>query len=101
MIEKKYLKSKPICKVKFVLPKEVVNGAKKVALVGDFNDWDEDANPMRKQKSGVYASTVDLNKDQEYQFRYLIDGDRWENDVEADSLVPSPVGDSQNCVVAV
>ena len=50
MIEKNYLKTKPECKVKFALPIEQIEGAKKVFLVGDFNNWDESATPMRKQK---------------------------------------------------
>ena len=44
-IKRKYLKSKPKCKVTFRVPKEAVNSAKSINLVGDFNNWDEYANP--------------------------------------------------------
>ena len=40
MIAKKFLKSKPVCKATFTLPAEAAQGAKKVFLVGDFNNWD-------------------------------------------------------------
>ncbi len=100
-ILKSYLKTKPVCKVKFVLPKTQINGAKSVQLVGEFNNWDTDALPMRKQKSGDYAATIDLEPGQEYAFRYLIDGQEWENDGEADKYIPSLVCEAENSVVVV
>lgn len=100
-IQKSYLKSKPICKVKFVLPKHQFNGAKKVNLVGDFNGWDTEALPMRKQKTGDYATTLELLPGQEYAFRYLIDGREWENDGHADKYSPSLVCEAENSVVVV
>ena len=51
-IKKQYLKSKPECKVTFTLPKEAVGGAKKVTLVGEFNDWSETNTPLKKMKNG-------------------------------------------------
>lgn len=101
MIEKKYLKSKPVCKVKFALSKEQVANAKSIALVGEFNNWDVSATLMRKQKSGVYASTIDLAVNQTYQFRYLLDGSTWINDEGADDYVASHVSHEPNCVVHV
>ncbi|MAF17243.1 MAG: glycoside hydrolase [Marinomonas sp.] len=99
MIEKNYLKTKPECKVKFALPIEQIEGAKKVFLVGDFNNWDESATPMRKQKSGVFSSTINLEKDKQYQFRYLVDGTTWLNDESADAYAQSPISHDQNCVL--
>ena len=101
MIEKKYLKSKPVCKVKFALTKEQVANAKSIALVGEFNNWDTSATPMRKQKSGVYASTLNLDVNQAYQFRYLLDGNIWINDEAADDYVTNTISHESNCVVVV
>lgn len=100
-IEKSYLKNKPVCKVKFVLPKHQFNGAKKVNLVGDFNGWDTQAQPMRKQKSGDYATTLELAPGREYAFRYLLDGSSWENDGAADKYAPNNVCGAENSVVIV
>ncbi len=100
-LKKTFLKSKPICKVRFELPKEAADAADSVNLVGDFNDWDALANPMKKLKSGIFTTTIDLAVENEYQFRYLIDQIIWENDWEADNYVPSPYGGSENSVVAV
>jgi len=100
-LKKKYLKSKPICKVSFILPKDAVKTANKVAVVGDFNGWDSSANPMKKLKNGSFKSEIDLPAGNEYQFRYLIDDKKWENDWVADRYVPTDYGDADNSVVVV
>jgi 1,4-alpha-glucan branching enzyme len=100
-IRKKYLKSVPMCKVTFTLPKEAAPDARNVAVVGDFNGWDPVGTMMKKLKDGTFTATVDLEKDREYQFRYLVDSKKWENDWNADKYVPTPYGDGDNSVVIV
>ncbi|WP_395343688.1 isoamylase early set domain-containing protein [Ningiella sp. W23] len=101
IVKKQYLKSKPVCKVTFKLSKEEAKNAEKVCLVGDFNKWDLSASPMKRLKNGSFSSTLELSKDNEYQFRYLLDDKEWENDWNADAYVPSPVSFDENSVVAV
>lgn len=98
-ITKKYLKSKPICKVTFALPKLEAEAAKNVYLVGEFNDWQTTASPMKKQKGGDFKITLELATEHEYQFRYLVDDAQWKNDNAADKYVPSPYGESNSVVV--
>ena len=100
-IKKQYLKSKPICKVTFKIPPEVGNVAQTAKIVGEFNDWSYTANPMKRLKSGAFTTTLDLEKGKAYQFRYLLGKNQWENEIEADKLVPSPYGDSENSVIIV
>ena len=100
-IKKKYLMSKPVCKVTFKIAPEVGKQANTARILGEFNDWSPIANPMRKLKSGAFTATIDLEKGRGYQFRYLLDRNNWENDSEADDFVPSPFGDSNNSVVIV
>jgi 1,4-alpha-glucan branching enzyme len=100
-MKKRFLKSKPVCKVTFDLPGEAAGAARDVALLGDFNDWDAGRTRMKKRKDGSFSVTLDLDCNREYQFRYLIDGMRWENDRAADKYVRAPVGDSKNSVVVV
>jgi 1,4-alpha-glucan branching enzyme len=100
-LKKQYLKNKPVCKVTFTLPKSMANSADKVSLVGEFNDWDPGANPMKRRKDGAFDTTVSIPTGREYQFRYLLDGISWENDDCADRYVRSPYGDSENSVVSV
>jgi len=100
-IKKEYLKSKNACKVTFRLPRIAAPDATSVCIVGDFNDWNIYANPMKKLKKGDFTITLNLEPGREYQFRYLIDGSRWENDWNADKYVKSPFGDSDNSVIVL
>ena len=100
-LKKQYLKSKPLCKVTFRLNAEAAQDVKEAALCGDFTDWKTQPLTMKKLKSGDFTLTVDLEKDNEYQFRYLLDGEKWENDWEADAYIPSPVSIEDNSVVRV
>ena len=98
MVKKQYLKSRPVCKVTFQLPAEVE--AESVVIVGDFNNWQQDATPMEQLKDGRFKVIVELEKDSEYQFRYLLDGNQWANEDEADKFVPNPYA-GENSVIAV
>lgn len=101
-MKKTYLKSRPACKVTFELPKAAVDGAAKVAVVGDFNDWRTDeAVSLKRQKDGRFAVTLELAVGRAYRFRYLIDGKRWENDWAADRYEPATIGGAENSVVEV
>ncbi len=100
-LKKKYLENKPRCKVTFSLPKKAAHSARTVNLVGDFNNWDEQATPMKKLKNGSFTVVLDLETGREYQFRYLIDSKTWENDWEADKYVRTHLGDCDNSVVIV
>lgn len=98
-IKKQYLKSKPLCKVTFSLPKEAANSAKKVTVVGEFNDWNVKALPMKKLKDGSFKVTQDLSVGQEYQFKYLLDGEVWENDSSADKYVSNEFTTENSVIV--
>lgn len=101
IIKKRYLKSKQVCKVTFKVPAEMGNSADTANLVGEFNDWDINANPMKKLKDGTFTITIDLERDNEYQFRYILDKTQWENASNADSYTPTPYGDAKNCIIIV
>ena len=98
-IEKQYLKSRPVCKVKFRVVKSEAGDAGDIHLVGDFNDWDQTATPMSKLKKGDFTVTLDLDLDKTYEFRYLIDGATWIKEENADGLTPSPYPGEQNSVI--
>jgi len=99
-LKKRYLKSKPMCKVTFELPRKAASGASSVALAGDFNGWDPQSTPLARKKTGDFHVTLELPPGREYQFRYVIDG-QWENDWQADRYVPSSIPGVENSVVAV
>ncbi|NOZ61706.1 MAG: glycoside hydrolase [Calditrichaeota bacterium] len=98
-LKKQYLKSKSLCRVTFRLEKKPAAQAKKVYLVGDFNNWDEKANPMKKLSNGDFTLRLDLETGKQYQFRYLLDDGTWENDWNADQYVSSQFPGTDNSVV--
>ena len=99
--EEKFLETKKVRRRTFRLPKVAATDAKSVCIVGDFNNWNTHANPMKKLKDGDYSIELDLELGREYQFRYLIDQLKWENDRSADKYVRSVYGDCDNSVVIV
>ena len=62
-LEKKYLKTRPACKVTFVLPKEAAPEAETVCILGEFNNWAQDAHPLKKLEDGGFAITLEQTID--------------------------------------
>jgi 1,4-alpha-glucan branching enzyme len=63
--------------------------ARRVQLVGDFNDWALDGNDM--QPVGRIWATVLKLQPGRYQYRYVVDGE-WQNDPLNDNVEPTPFG---------
>lgn len=98
-IKKQFSKNKQTCKVTFTVDAALATGAKEVAVLGQFNNWDPSEDTMRKLKDGTFTKTLELEAGHEYQFRYLIDGKIWTNDTMADKYINSGVAAEENCVV--
>ena len=94
-ITKKYLKSKPVCKVTFELADIDAN---KVSVVGSFNEWS--GTELKKLKNGKFKATIDVEKGNSYEFRYIVD-ETYINDVEADSYVWNEYASAENSVLTV
>ncbi len=73
--------------------------AESVALCGDFNDWSADATPLELGSDGYWRVAVALQPGRSYRYRYLINGERWENARDADAYVPNPYGGTDSVVV--
>lgn len=97
-IIKVYNKKSSSCKVIFRLPVGIVDSDSQVCLVGEFNNWDIMNIPMKKLEGGEFEVTVNLEKDKEYQFKYLVDGRDWINEKDADRHVENEFR-SENSVV--
>lgn len=95
MIEKKFFKTKGECEVTFEFMAE---GAHEVALVGEFNNWEPIAMKQAKKEGSPFRAKVRMPKDGRYQFRYLVNGEIWQNDEAADAYQPNEHG-SDNSVV--
>ncbi len=99
-IKKQFLKSKPQCKVTFKFEKKADLSAESVKVVGDFNNWNKEAEPMKPLKSGSFTQTINLVSGKNIQFRYLVNDSEWFNEEHADDFVDAGLGDSeQNSVL--
>ena len=89
-------------KITFTLPASGVADATEGLLLGDFNDWNpEEGIVMKKQKDGSLKTTVDLEAGRSYQYRYLLNDGRWENDYNAQQYVYADGFFVDNCLITV
>ena len=66
-----------------------------VSVVGDFNDWNPFAHPLRRRANGTRSAAVTVQAGSKLHFRYLADGGVWFDDETA------PAGDGQGASIAV
>lgn len=69
--------------------------ARVVALVGDFNQWDSSKHPMKLGPGGQWQVAVRL-KSGTYQYKFVVDGDRWEDDAANPNKVVNEHGTSNS-----
>lgn len=70
-------------RVTFVLPADEPPGT--VSVVGDFNDWDPFAHPLRRRANGTRSAAVTVPAGTTLRFRYLAEGGRWFDDESAEA----------------
>jgi hypothetical protein len=98
-IEREYSKDMKSCLIKFHVPKEIALDANSIAVAGTFNDWNQESHQLEKQKNGDFKLDLVLESDREYEFRYIIDGTRWENAHNADRYYWSDYSNCDNSVL--
>lgn len=95
MIMKRMLRN-GVVRVTFTMPVGI--WADTIHLVGDFNNWDTLATPLRLDEQN-WSVSLDLDVNKAYQYRYLINGKDWYNDWRADSYAPNNLGGDNSVVV--
>lgn len=91
-VTKKFSKDKTKCNVTFTLPKELIQGGNNVLLLGEFNNWNPAEGIALVVKKGEYKTVLKLETGKRYEYRYLVDGHLWTNDVTPDGFVSNPFG---------
>ena len=94
MIKSRGAKGK--ARVTFTVDPQV--GAQTAAVCGEWNDWSADADVMHRDAEGGFSVTVGLEAGRAYRFRYLLDGQRWDNDWSADAYQPNGFGGDDSVV---
>jgi 1,4-alpha-glucan branching enzyme len=65
-------------RVTFALPADEPDGA--VSVVGNFNDWDPFAHPLRRRANRTRSAAVTVPAGSTLYFRYLAEGGIWFDD---------------------
>ena len=68
------------------------------SVVGDFNEWDPEADPMIRRSNGTFSAVVPLVVNASYRFRYRSADGSWFNDDSADGYEENVHG-STDCIV--
>ena len=98
MIKKEYSKTGRSVKITLELPTDIQ--AQTASVCGDFNDWNQDAHPMKRRKDGTFTASFSVKPGAEYRFRYLLDNQRWENDWQAEAYLSNEHG-TEDSVLSV
>jgi hypothetical protein len=86
----------------FTLPAEALEGATEAIVLGDFNNWTPGHEfELKKQEDGSFKTTVQLEEGKTYQYRFLLNNGRWQNDYNAQDYVPVSGYFVDNCVITV
>jgi 1,4-alpha-glucan branching enzyme len=94
MLKKRRFAKENVVKVTFSLAPHMARES--VRIVGEFNRWE--GTPLERQKDGTWRTTISLEPGREYEFRYLVDGERWVNDPMADRFAVNPYGEDNSVV---
>jgi 1,4-alpha-glucan branching enzyme len=94
MLNKRFFKTKNEAEVTFEFSHPQ---AEQVSLLGEFNNWQPLAMKFNK-KQGVFKCKQRLALDQQFHFRYLINGTIWDNDHQADGYIANDFG-TENSIV--
>ena len=86
-----------LVEVTFTLPADVQ--ADSVALCGEFNNWSPQDIQLERGGDGSWQATVALKPGRSYRYRYLLDGERWENAWQADRYVPNSYGSTDSVII--
>jgi hypothetical protein len=62
-----------------------------VTLVGDFNNWDARATPLRPASDSVWSVVVPLRPGR-YRYTFVVDGTRWSRDPAAPRALEDDFG---------
>jgi 1,4-alpha-glucan branching enzyme len=65
-------------RVTFTLPADEPSGP--VSVVGNFNDWNPFAHPLRRRAKGTRSAAVTVQAGTTLHFRYLAEGGVWFDD---------------------
>jgi 1,4-alpha-glucan branching enzyme len=98
MLKRRKISGSNTVKVSFILPAD--DSRLPASVVGDFNEWNPEADPMVRRSNGTFSAVVSLVADATYRFRYRSGDGTWFNDDAADEY-DSNVHGSTDCLIEI
>ena len=98
MLKKTDVKNSNDVKVTFSVDGD--NANLPASVVGEFNDWNPEALPLKKRSNGAHTANVTLASGQSYRFRYVSADGVWFNDEAADAYSVGDAGE-EDCLVVL
>jgi 1,4-alpha-glucan branching enzyme len=83
MVKTTKLAKEGMVRVTFTLPLGEPDAP--VSVVGDFNQWDPFAHPLRKRANQTRSASVTVKPGSTLRFRYLAEGGLWFDDESVDT----------------
>lgn len=91
-MKKEIIKNQAVYAVTFNYNVNPVNPVHSVVVLGDFNEWSlENGYELKPNKAGDFEGKFKIPAGRDYHFRYLVNGNRWANEKDADRFEASPL----------
>lgn len=91
-MKKELIKNQAIYAVTFHYNAIPENPVHSVVVLGDFNEWSlENGFELKANKNGDFEGKFKIPAGRDYHFRYLVNGNRWANEKDADRFEASPL----------
>ena len=96
MLKRELINKGKQVKLTFVQPHDGTKA--NVSVVGDFNNWDPNANKLVKRTNGTASTSVTLDAGRKIHFRYHTADGVWFNDEAADAYEAGDAGEDNSVV---
>lgn len=74
--------------------------AQEVAVAGDWNDWDPEAQPLERiPGSDLWVIELELQPGRDYRYQFVIDGDQWISDPQVKQQIDDGFGGVNSLLV--
>lgn len=96
MLKRRKISGSNTVKVSFILPAD--DSRLPASVVGDFNEWKPEADPMVRRSNGTFSAVIALVGGATYRFRYRSHDGTWFNEETADGY-DSNIHGTTDCLV--
>jgi hypothetical protein len=73
--------------------------AQSVSVAGDFNGWSHVATPLKRNDSGLWLTDIDAPRAGRFEYKFIIDGQRWIEDPSNGLKAPDSYGGLNSVLV--